>query len=61
LDLEVDTRSGELRREGSKINLPDQPFQALLLLLERPGEVVAREELRQRLWPQDPFVDFDRA
>jgi TolB-like protein/tetratricopeptide (TPR) repeat protein len=59
--FEVDTRSGELLREGSKVKLQDQPFQALVLLLERPGEVVTREELRKRLWPENTFVDFDRG
>lgn len=59
--FEVDTRSGELRRQGSKVNLQDQPFQALVLLLERPGEVVTREELRKRLWPENTFVDFERG
>src|SRR5450755_1746259 len=59
--FEVDTRSGELRRQGSKINLQEQPFQALLLLLERPGEVVTREELSKKLWPEDTFVDFERG
>jgi DNA-binding winged helix-turn-helix (wHTH) protein len=59
--FEVDTRSGELRRQGSKVNLQEQPFQALVLLLERPGEVVTREELNKRLWPEDTFVDFERG
>jgi len=59
--FEVDTRSGELHRQGSKVNLQEQPFQALVLLLERPGEVVTREELNKRLWPQDTFVDFERG
>ena len=59
--FEVDTRSGELRREGSKINLQDQPFQALVLLLERPGEMVTREELSKKLWPEKTFVDFERG
>ena len=59
--FEVDTRSGELRRQGSKVNLQEQPFQALALLLERPGEVVTREELNKRLWPEDTFVDFERG
>ena len=57
----MDTRSGELRRQGSKINLQEQPFQALLLLLERSGEVVTREELSKKLWPEDTFVDFERG
>jgi DNA-binding winged helix-turn-helix (wHTH) protein/Tol biopolymer transport system component len=59
--FEVDARSGELRRNGFKVDLQDQPFQALLLLLENPGQVVTRDELRNRLWPQDTFVDFDRG
>jgi TolB-like protein/Tfp pilus assembly protein PilF len=59
--FEVDTRSGELRREGSKIKLQEQPFQALVLLLERPGEVISREELTKRLWPDNTFVDFERG
>ena len=59
--FEVDLRTGELRRSGLKIRLQDQPFQILAMLLERPGEVVTREELGQRLWPADTFVDFDRG
>jgi len=59
--FEVDTRSGELRRQGSRINLQEQPFQALVLLLERPGEVVTREELSRKLWPENTFVDFERG
>jgi TolB-like protein/Tfp pilus assembly protein PilF len=59
--FEVDTRSGELRRQGSRVSLQEQPFQALVLLLERPGEVVTREELSKRLWPEDTFVDFERG
>jgi TolB-like protein/DNA-binding winged helix-turn-helix (wHTH) protein len=57
--FELDTHSGELRRHGLKIRLPDQSFQILRRLLDRPGEVVTREELRQRLWTSDTFVDFD--
>ncbi len=57
----VDLRAGELRKNGRKIRLPEQPFQILALLLERPGEVVTREELRQKLWPADTFVDFDHG
>jgi TolB-like protein/Tfp pilus assembly protein PilF len=60
-DYEVDTRSGELRRQGSKVKLQEQPFQVLVLLLERPGEVVTREELTKRLWPDHTFVDFERG
>ena len=57
--FEADLRSGELRKHGLKIKLQDQPFHILALLLERPGEVVTREELQQKLWPADTFVDFD--
>jgi DNA-binding winged helix-turn-helix (wHTH) protein len=58
---EADVRSGELRRNGARLKLQDQPFQVLAMLLERPGEVVTREQLRQRLWPADTFVDFDHS
>jgi DNA-binding winged helix-turn-helix (wHTH) protein len=46
---------------GSRVRLQDQPFQILISLLERPGEVITREELRSRLWPADTFVDFDHS
>ena len=59
--FELDLRAGELRRQGSKIKLQEQPFQLLAQLLEKPGEVVTREELRNRLWPADTFVDFDHS
>jgi DNA-binding winged helix-turn-helix (wHTH) protein/Tol biopolymer transport system component len=59
--FEVDPRAGELRRNGVKVKLQDQPFQVLAMLLERPGEVVSREELQRRLWPADTFVDFDHS
>ena len=58
---EANSASGELRKSGVRMRLQDQPFQVLLLLLERQGEVVSREELRQRLWPADTFVDFDHS
>ncbi len=58
---EADLRSGELRKNGSKIRLQEQPFQVLAMLLEHPGDVVTREELRQKLWPADTFVDFDHS
>jgi TolB-like protein/DNA-binding winged helix-turn-helix (wHTH) protein/Tfp pilus assembly protein PilF len=57
--FEADLHSGELRKHGRRIKIQDQPFQVLALLLERAGEVVTREELRQKLWPADTFVDFD--
>jgi Tol biopolymer transport system component/DNA-binding winged helix-turn-helix (wHTH) protein len=59
--FEADLRAGELRRNGIKIRLQEQPFQVLAILLERPGELVTREELRSRLWPADTFVDFDHG
>src|SRR5437870_10827998 len=59
--FEVDLRTRELRRSGVKLKLQEQPFEVLSLLLERPGEVVTREELRDRLWPADTFVDFDHS
>jgi len=58
---EVHLRAGELYRAGHKIRLQDQPFRVLAMLLEHPGEVVAREELQKRLWPADTFVDFDHS
>jgi TolB-like protein/Tfp pilus assembly protein PilF len=59
--FEADLRAGELRRNGSKVKLQEQPFQILAMLLERPGEIVTREELRARLWSADTFVDFDHG
>src|ERR1700727_1192537 len=57
-NFEVDLRSGELRKAGVKLKFGGQPFQVLTILLERPGEVLTREELQKRLWP-DTFVDVD--
>jgi TolB-like protein/DNA-binding winged helix-turn-helix (wHTH) protein/Flp pilus assembly protein TadD len=57
--FEADLRTGELHKQGLKIKLQDRPFQILVLLLERPCELVTRQELRERLWPADTFVDFD--
>ena len=59
--FEADLRTGELRRSGAKVRLQDQPFQILAMLLDRPGKVITREELRTRLWPADTFVDFDHS
>src|ERR1035438_612359 len=59
--FEVDLEAGELRRQGLKVKLQQQPFQILAMLLECPGEVVTREEIQKRLWPTDTFVDFDRG
>lgn len=59
--FELDPRTGELRNKDRRINLPDQPLQVLLALLNRPGQLVTRDEFRQRLWPGDTFVDFEHA
>jgi TolB-like protein/DNA-binding winged helix-turn-helix (wHTH) protein len=59
--FEVDTVSGELRRQGLKIRLQDQPFRLLVLLLERAGDVITREEVQEKLWPADTYVDFDHS
>ena len=59
--FELDLRTGELRKGGVRINLPEQPLQVLKTLLDRPGELVTREELRQRLWSAETFVDFEHG
>ena len=59
--FEVDLRARELRKGGIRIRLQDQPFEILALMLDRPGELVTREELRQRLWPAGTFVDFEHS
>ena len=59
--FEVDLRAGELRRNGSKVKLQEQPFQILGMLLERPGELVTREEIQKKLWSEDTFVDFEHS
>jgi cholera toxin transcriptional activator len=59
--FEADASSGELRKSGMRVRMQEKPFQVLMLLLDRPGEVVTREEVRQRLWPADTFVDFDHS
>jgi DNA-binding winged helix-turn-helix (wHTH) protein len=59
--FEVDLRKGELRKSGLKLRLTGQPFQVLAILLEHPGEVVTRDELRKRLWTDATFVDFDHG
>src|SRR5258708_15368317 len=58
---EVDLRTSELRKQGRKIRLQEQPCRILAILLEQRGEVVTREELRKRLWSDDTFVDFDHS
>jgi DNA-binding winged helix-turn-helix (wHTH) protein len=59
--FEVDVRAGELRKQGVKVKLQEQPLQVLQILLENPGAVVTREELQQKIWPSDTFVDFDHG
>ena len=59
--FEADVRTGELRKHGIRLRLPDQPFAVLVALLERPGELVTREELVKRLWPDGTFVDYDHS
>jgi TolB-like protein/DNA-binding winged helix-turn-helix (wHTH) protein len=59
--FEANVRAGELRKQGFKVRLQDQPFQILLMLLERPGELVTRKEIHQKLWPADTFVGFDHG
>jgi TolB-like protein len=59
--FEVDQRSGELRRQGVKVKLQEQPFLLLQILLEHPGEIVTREELQKRIWRSDTFVDFEQG
>lgn len=59
--FQLDVRAGELHKNGVKLKLQEQPFKVLCLLLERPGELVSREEIRKRLWSADTFVDFDHG
>src|SRR5437899_3118193 len=59
--FELDEDAGELRKQGTRMKLQEQPFQMLQVLLQRPGEVVTREELQQKIWPSDTFVDFDHG
>src|SRR5262245_34054539 len=59
--FDLDLSTHELRKRGNRVKLQEQPFQVLVLLLERQGEVVTREELRAKLWPGDTFVDFDHG
>src|SRR5215469_12973964 len=57
--FEIEVQAGELRKQGFKVKLQEQPFQVLVMLLERPGEVVTRDELKRCLWPSDTYVDFE--
>src|SRR5579863_8561439 len=60
-EYELDLQAGFLRKSGIRIRCQEQPLQVLAALVERPGQLVTREELRRRVWPQDTFVDFDQA
>ena len=60
-DFEFDPRALELRKHGNKIKVQGQPLEILALLVERPGELITREELQQKLWPADTFVDFEQS
>src|SRR3954447_21613303 len=57
----VDSRAGELRKHGVRLRIRQQPIEILLMLLEKPGEVVLREEIRQRLWPDNTVVEFEHS
>ena len=59
--FEIDLRTGELRKQGARIKLQEQPFRVLTVLLQQPGKLVTREELRSQIWPSDTFVDFDNS
>ena len=59
--FEADEATGELRKHGVRLKLHSQPFQLLVMLLERPSELVTRDEMRRRLWDDDTFVDFDHG
>ena len=59
--FEADLRAGEIRKDGRKVKLQEQPFQVLAMLLERAGDVVTREEIQKQLWPEDTFVDFEHG
>ena len=59
--FEIDVGSGDVHKEGRRVPLQEQPFRVLAMLLERPGDVITREELQARLWPADTFVGFDEG
>ena len=60
-EFEADLRIGEVRKAGSRVKLQDQPFKVLQILLENPGNIVSREELQSRIWPEESYGDFDHA
>ena len=59
--FEIDFGTHELRKRGVRVRLQDQPFRVLEVLLEKPGEIVTREQLKERLWAEDEFVEFDKS
>jgi DNA-binding winged helix-turn-helix (wHTH) protein len=59
--FELDVHAGELWKDGRRVNVQDQPLQVLVALLEKPGQIVTRDELRSRLWPAGTFVDFEHG
>ncbi len=59
--FELDEEAGQLRRDGVAVKLPPQPFRLLALLASRPGELISRDEIRQQLWGEDTYVDFDQG
>ena len=59
--FEADLTTGELRKHGIRLKLSDQPFEVLAMLIARPGELITREEIQQRLWPSGTFVDFENG
>ena len=59
--FEVDLGTGELRKRGIKVKVSEQPFQILAMLFERPGDLLTREEIQQKLWPDGTFVDYDHS
>ena len=59
--FELHLRARELRKDGVRIRLQDQPFELLAMMLERPAEALTRDELRRRLWPDGTFVDFEHG
>src|ERR1700752_3451375 len=59
--FEADLHSGEVRKSGNRVKMQDQPFKVLQILLERPGDLVSREELQTRIWPEETYGDFDHA
>lgn len=59
--FEADQHTGEVRKQGRRVQLQEQPFEILIMLLERPGELISRTQIRERLWPDGTFVDFDHS